>query len=63
MNPLSWFMIEKQGSESTHLLESKRHMPLVSLLLWRKMVAMHCFVWPPALQVAGWHTKIKFHKF
>ena len=26
-------------------------MPQVSLLLWRKMVAMHCFVWPPSLQL------------
>ena len=38
---------------------SKRDIPLVSLLLWRKMVAMHCFVWSPALQLwsgrqAGW---------
>ena len=24
----------------------KRHVPLVSLLLWRKMVAVHCFIWP-----------------
>jgi len=23
----------------------KRHIPLVSLLLWRKMVALHPFVW------------------
>ena len=29
----------------------KRHIPLVSLLLWYKMVAVHCFVWPPALQL------------
>ena len=29
----------------------KRHIPLVSLLLWRKMVAVRCFVWPPALQL------------
>ena len=24
----------------------KRHIPLVSLLLWRKMVTVYCFVWP-----------------
>ena len=30
-------------------LNPKGHMPLVSLLLWRKMVAVCCFVWPSAL--------------
>ena len=29
----------------------KRHIPLVSLLLWHKMVAVLCFVWPLALQL------------
>ena len=29
----------------------KRHIPLINLLLWRKMVAMRCFVWPLALQL------------
>ena len=29
----------------------KRHIPLVSLLLWRKMVAVHCFIWPVALRL------------
>ena len=29
----------------------KRYIPLVSLLLWCEMVAVHCFVWPPALRL------------
>ena len=29
----------------------KRLIPLVSLLLWRKMVAMRCFVWPVSLRL------------
>ena len=29
----------------------ERHIPLVSLLLWRKMVAVRYFVWPLALQL------------
>ena len=29
----------------------KRHIPLVSLLLWRNMVAMRYFVWPLALRL------------
>ena len=29
----------------------KRHIPLVSLLLLRKMVAVHCFVWPLGLRL------------
>ena len=33
-----------------------RHIPLVSLLLWRKMVAVRCFIWPPALQL--WSGKL-----
>ena len=42
----------------------KRHMALVSLLLWRKMVAVCCFVWPPALvrkvgRQAGKQMKIR----
>ena len=41
----------------------KRHIPLVSLLLWLKMVAVHCFVWPLALRLrsgrqAGSQTKV-----
>ena len=42
----------------------KRHIPLVSLLLWHKMVAMCCFIWPPALRLwsgrqAGSQMKIQ----
>ena len=29
----------------------KRHIPLVSLLLWCKMVAMRCLVWPLGLRL------------
>ena len=29
---------------------SKKHIPLVSLLFWCKMVAVHCFVWPLVLR-------------
>ena len=29
----------------------KRHIPLVSLLLWRKMVAVRCFVWALGLRL------------
>ena len=29
----------------------KRHTPLVSLLLWHKMVAVRCFIWPLGLQL------------
>ena len=29
----------------------KKHIPLVSLLLWRKMVAVYCFVWPLGLRL------------
>ena len=35
---------------------TKRHVPLVSLLLWHKTVAMRCFVWPPPLQL--WSGKL-----
>ena len=32
-------------------LNPKRHIPLVSLLLWHKMVTVRCVVWPLALQL------------
>ena len=33
----------------------KRHMSPVSLILWQKMVAVRCFVWPLALRLwSGW---------
>ena len=35
----------------------KRHILLVSLLLWCKMVAVCCFVWPLALQL--WSVRLK----
>ena len=41
----------------------KKHITLVSLLLWHKMVAVCCFIWLPALWLwsgqAGWQTKIR----
>ena len=37
-------------------LNAKRHIPLVSLLLWHKTVAMRCFIWPPPLQL--WSGKL-----
>ena len=39
---------------------SKRHIPLVSLLLWRKMVAVHCFVW--LLDLRLWSSRQKEDK-
>jgi len=36
----------------------KRHISLVSLLLWRKMVAIRCFVWALGLQL--WVSETKF---
>jgi len=34
----------QRGTEAPHSSEPQRHIPLVSLLLWRKMVAVHPFV-------------------
>ena len=33
---------ERQGAEGTYSSEPQRYMPLVSLILWRKMVAVRC---------------------
>ena len=41
---------DKAQRAYTHL-HPKRHIPLVSLLLWRKMVVVCCFVWPLALRL------------
>ena len=41
---------DKAPKARTHQ-NPKRHMPLVSLLLWHKMVVVHCFIWPLALQL------------
>jgi len=41
-------MEDKRNNEAQRPLtrrKPKRHIPLVSLLLWRKMVAVHPFVW------------------
>ena len=39
---------DKEQRAYTHW-NPKRHIPLVSLLLWCKMVAVRCFVWPLSL--------------
>ena len=64
INALIWFRWMKKKASS--LIEDKRkdkalraytrrnpkrHIPLVILLLWHKMVAMRCFIWPLALQL------------
>ena len=42
----------KDKAQRAHTRQDpKRHIPLVSLLLWRKMVGVHCFVWPLALRL------------
>ena len=41
----------------------KRHISLVSLFLWRKMVAIHCFVWALGLQLwsaSEWVSETEF---
>ena len=38
----------------------KRHIPLVSLLLWHKIVAMRCLVWPVALRLVSKAVSLKF---
>ena len=63
INVLIWFQFLKK--KTTNLIEDKRkdkaqrehthwkpkrHIPLVNLLLWHKMVAVHYFVWPLGLQ-------------
>ena len=69
VNALIWFcwikkassLIEderKDKAQRTYTRRNpKRHMSLVSLLLWRRMVAVHCFIWPLALQLT---VRLKF---
>ena len=52
--------INKAQRVHTHR-NPERHMPLVSLLLWHKMVATRCFVWPPALRL--WSSRHKNSSF
>ena len=40
----------KTSTEGTHLSEPQKAHP-TGLLLWCKMVAASCFIWPPALQL------------
>ena len=42
--------VKRKGAEGLYLLEP-RHVPLVSLLLWHKMVILCCFVWPLSLRL------------
>ena len=42
---------DEEEEEVYTRLNPKRHIPLESLLLWRKMVAVHCFVWHLALRL------------
>ena len=45
-------LIEDKKAQRAHTHQNpKRHMPLVNLLLWHKMMVMGCFIWPPALQM------------
>ena len=40
---------------------SNKYIPQLSLLLWRKIVAVRCFVWPPALRLwSGWQARSFF---
>ena len=60
---MPWYMVSWHVEEEDHLIEDKRngkmqnrrnykrHIPQVSLLLWLKMVAVCCFVWPLALRL------------
>ena len=42
----------KHKAQRAHTRQNfKKHIPLVSLLLWRKMVAVHCFVWRLGLRL------------
>ena len=45
------FIEDKRKDKAHTHWNPKRHIPLVSLLFWHKMVAMHYFIWPPALRL------------
>ena len=56
-------LIEDKGKDKAQWVHTrrnpKRHIPLVSLLLLRKMVAVHCFVCPLGLRLwSGSQSKI-----
>ena len=64
INALIWFrwmkkktssLIEDKRIDKVHRVHTrrnpKRHIPPVSLLLWRKMVTVRCFVWALGLQL------------
>ena len=42
---------DKRGGQAQKHRNPKRHILPVSSLLWHKMVAVHCFVWPLSLQL------------
>ena len=46
-----YLMGDKRKQKADICQNYKRNIPLVSLLLWHKMVAVHCFVWPLALRL------------
>ena len=41
----------KDKVQMAHLLEPQNAHSTGEFALWHKMVGMHCFVWPPALQL------------
>ena len=48
-------LIEDKRKDEAHMAHTrrnpKRHIPLVSLLLWRKMVTVRCFAWALGLRL------------
>ena len=56
-------LIEDKGkgkAQKAHTCRNpKRHIPLVSLLLWHEMMAVRCFIWSLALRL--WSDRAKFN--
>jgi len=51
---------DKKHKRSTLIRTPKRHIPPVSLLLWHKIMAVYCFVWPLGLwpwSVSEWMSE------
>ena len=58
----------KDKAQRTYTCQNpKRHIPLVSLLLWHKMVTVCCFIWPLTLRLwsvsEAVRLKFKFWQF
>ena len=52
--------MERQGTEGTHSSKPQKALPTSEFILWCKMLAVHCFVWPAALQLlSGWLAGMK----